>query len=73
MRKIYKLEDLDCAGCAAKMENSINALDGVTSCTVSFMTQKLSVEADEDKLDDILKKAQKICRKIDPDCRLIVK
>lgn len=52
MKKIYKLEDLDCANCAAKMENAINAIDGVQSATVSFMMQRLTIEADDANFDD---------------------
>lgn len=73
MKKIYKLEDLDCANCAAKMEAAIKKIDGVGSASVSFMTQKLTIEADESKLDEILKKAVKVCKKIEPDCKIIVK
>lgn len=73
MKKVYKLEDLDCANCAAKMEAAISKIDGVESAAVSFMTQKLTIEADESKLDEILKKAAKICKKIEPDCKIIVK
>lgn len=73
MKKIYKLEDLDCANCAAKMEAAISKIDGVESAAVSFMTQKLTIEADESKFDEILKKAAKICKKIEPDCKIIVK
>lgn len=73
MKKIYKLEDLDCANCAAKMEAAISKIDGVESAAVSFMTQKLTIEADESRLDEILKKAAKICKKIESDCKIIVK
>lgn len=72
MKKIYKLQDLDCANCAAKMENAINKIDGVESATVSFMTQKLTIEADESLLDEIMKKAVKVCRRVEPDCRIIL-
>lgn len=73
MKKVYKLEELDCANCAAKMENEINKIEGVQKASVSFMTQKLTIEADESKLDEIMKKAVKVCKKIEPDCRIIVK
>lgn len=72
MRKVFKLEDLDCANCAAKMEAAINRIDGVEKATVSFMTQKLTIETDEAKLDEIMKKAVKACKKIEPDCRIIL-
>lgn len=71
MKKAYKMQDLECANCAAKMEAGIKKIDGVEDATVSFMMQKLTIVADEDKLDDILKQAAKICRKIEPDCRII--
>lgn len=73
MKKTFKLEDLDCANCAAKMENGIKKIDGVKNATVSFMTQKLTVEADDDKFDAILKEAVKVCKKVEPDCTIIIK
>ena len=72
MKKSYKLEDLDCANCAAKMERMIGEIDGVQSVTVSFLAQKLMLEAEEKDLDRILKEAAKICRTVDPDCELII-
>ena len=71
MKKIVKMENLECAHCAAKMEKAINDIDGVVSASVSFMAQKLIIEADSD-IDDILRKAQKIIKKIEPDCELIL-
>lgn len=71
MKKIFKMEDLDCANCAAKMENAIRRIDGVEQANISFMAQKLTIEADEDKFDTILKQAAKVCKKIEPDCRII--
>ena len=73
MKKTYELEDLDCANCAAKMENAVRGIEGVTFVSVSFMTQKMILEADDDKFNDIVKKAVKVCRKIEPDCTVIVK
>ncbi|MDE7164957.1 MAG: cation transporter [Clostridiales bacterium] len=72
MKKVYKLQDLDCANCAAKMERAIAKIDGVTAANVSFMSQRLTIEADEDKLDGIVKEAVKVCKKIEPDCRIIL-
>ena len=70
MRKTFELEDLDCANCAAKMENAVRGIEGVTFVSVSFMTQKMILEADDDKFNDIVKKAVKVCRKIEPDCEI---
>ena len=72
MKKVFKLQDLECANCAAKMEQAIKKIDGVTYANVNFMTQKLTIEADESAMDGIVKEAAKICRKIEPDCRIIM-
>ncbi len=68
MKKMFQMEDLDCANCAAKMEDAIKKIDGVTSASINFMTQKLTLEADESRFDEIAKEAAKICRKVEPDC-----
>lgn len=72
MKKTYKLEELDCAHCAAKMETAIAKIDGVISANISFMTQKLTIEAEEQDFDRILKVAQKAIKKIEPDCRIVL-
>lgn len=72
IKKTYKLEDLDCANCAAKMEERIKKIDGVVSANVSFIMQKLIIEAEENELDKIVKQAAKICKKVEPDCRIIL-
>ncbi len=72
MKKTFKLEELDCAHCAAKMETAISKLDGVIEAKISFMTQKLTIEAEEKDLDAILKAAQKAIKKIEPDCRIVI-
>ena len=68
MRKTYKLIDLDCANCAAKMENAIQKIDGVTEASVSFLTQKLTVEAEDGRFEEIMKQVVKACKKVEPDC-----
>ena len=73
MRKTFKMIDLDCANCAAKMEAAIKKLDGVTDATVSFMTQKMTIEGDDVRFDAIVKEAVKICKKVEPDCEVVVK
>ena len=73
MKKHFKLRDLDCANCAAKMEDAIRKLDGVNSATVSFMTQKLTLDADDARFDEILQQAVTICKKVEPDCTILVK
>ena len=73
MKKTYKLIDLDCANCAAKMEAAIRKIDGVTSATVSFMTQKMTIEGDDARFDEIVKQAVKACKKVEPDCEILLK
>lgn len=68
MKKTYKLENLDCANCAAKMETAIAKIEGVTKCTVSFLSQKLTLETHSDDQRDVMAQVVKICRKVEPDC-----
>lgn len=72
MKKVFKLEDLDCANCAAKMERAIKKIDGVASANVSFMSQKLTLEADDARFDAIMKEVIKTCKKIEPDCVIVL-
>ena len=71
MKKRFLIEDLCCANCAAKMEDGIRKLEGVHSANVNFLTQKLTLEADDDRLESILDEAERIIRKIEPDCVLV--
>lgn len=73
MKKTFKLIDLDCANCAAKMETAVKKIDGVVNASVSFMTQKMTIEAPEDKFDSIVKEAVKVCKKVEPDCEIVIK
>lgn len=73
MKKKFKLIDLDCANCAAKMEEGIKKIPGVTDASVSFMTQKMTVEADDDRFDEIMKEVVKVCAKVEPDCQIVLK
>ncbi len=72
MKKTFKLEDLDCANCAAKMENAIKKLDGVTNASVSFIMQKMTIEAADDRFDQVMKDVIKTIKKVEPDCRVIL-
>ena len=73
MKKTFKLVDLDCANCAAKMETAIKKIDGVQDATVSFMTQKLTIQADDARFDAIMQEAVKACKKVEPDCEIVLK
>ena len=71
VKKVYLVENLDCANCAAKMENNIRKIDGVADATVSFMAQKMTVEADDDRFESIMDEVVKVCRKVEPDCEIV--
>ena len=71
MKKIYKLEDLDCANCAAKMERNIAKIDGVSQINVNFLTQKMTIEADDSRFEEIMDEIVAVCKKVEPDTRII--
>lgn len=73
MKKTFSIENLECAHCAQKMEDGIKKLDGVNSASVNFFAQKLILDADNERFDRILKDVIKLCRKIEPDCEIMVK
>ena len=72
MEEKFKLQDLDCANCAAKMEEAIKKIEGVSDATVSFMTQKMTIEADDGRFDEIMKEVVSVCRKVEPDCVILL-
>lgn len=72
MKKTFKMIDLDCANCAAKMEAAIKKIDGVQDATVSFMTQKLTIQADDARFDAVVQEAVKACKKVEPDCEIFL-
>ena len=61
MKKKFKLQDLDCANCAAKMEESIKK-----------MTQKMTVDADDERFDEIMDEVVRVCAKVEPDCQILL-
>ena len=70
MKKKFKLENLDCANCAAKMEAEINKIDGVTA-TISFMTQRLTLESDIEDFDSVVGMAQAAIDRVEDDCKIV--
>ena len=72
MKKNYKLEDLDCANCAAKMERAVAKIDGVNSVSISFMSQRMVIEADDSRFDEIMDQVVKTCKKVEPDCTIVL-
>ncbi len=73
MRKSFKVNGIDCANCAAKLERNIAKIKGVESCAVVFATQKLILEAPDEKFDSVLSEAVAVAKKIEPDWEIVVK
>ena len=67
MHRSFKIQNLGCANCAAKMEHDINKLDGVDKATISFMTQRLTLDADDAHFSEIVDECEKICQKYEPE------
>lgn len=72
MKKKFKMENLDCANCAAKMEAQIKKIPGVRDANMNFMTQKLTLDAEDDRFEEVLAEAQKCCDRVDKGCRILV-
>ena len=72
MKKKFKLEDLDCANCAAKMEEAIKKIEGVNDASVSFLAQKMTIDAEDGQFDEIMKKVVRVCEKVEPDCKILM-
>lgn len=70
MKKVFKLVDLDCAHCAQKMQDAVAAISGVNDVQVNFLAQKMTLDADDARFDDIMQQVVRTCKKIEPDCRI---
>ncbi len=70
MKNTYKIKGLDCANCAAQLENAINKVEGVQSASISFMTERMVLEFDEQNKEEIMKKVKKVIKKEEPDVTL---
>ena len=71
MKKRYKFE-VDCANCAAKVEEAVKKINGVNDATVNFMAQKLVLDADDARFDEILQEVIAVAKKVEPDCELYI-
>ena len=71
MKKSFKLEELDCAHCAQKMEDAIAKIDGVNKVNINFMAQKMILDVDDDKFDGILDLVEAKIKEVEPDCRIV--
>lgn len=72
MKKKFKLQDLDCANCAAKMEDAIKKIGGVRDASVSFMTQKMMIDAEDEHFEKIMEEVVRVCAKVEPDCQILM-
>mgnify|MGYP000082682101 FL=1 len=70
MKMKFKIKGIDCANCAAELERAIQKIDGVTEASLSFMTEKLVMEIEDDRKDEILKNLKKVVKKEEPDCTI---
>lgn len=68
MEKVYKLDEIDCANCASKLEKRVSKIKGVNEVSINFMAQKMVLDVDN---EDVLNKVKKVCAKYEPDCKLI--
>ena len=71
MRKSFKLDEIDCANCALKLEDAIKKLDGVDDAKVNFLTQKLTLTATDDTFDEVLDRVVKLTAQVEPDCEIV--
>ena len=71
MRKSFKLDEIDCANCALKLENAIKKIDGVDDAKVNFLTQKLTLSAADDRFDAVLDDVIALVAKVEPDCEVL--
>lgn len=67
MKSKFKIEGLDCANCANELERAIQKLDGVENASISFITQKMELEHDEERKEEIIQKIKKVIKKEEPD------
>lgn len=67
MKKVIRIENLDCANCAAKLERALQQLTGVTEVSVSFMTQKIVIKGEEVGFDQVLENVKATIKKMEPD------
>lgn len=71
MKRSYKLEELDCANCAAKMERAAAKIDGVKEISINFMAQKLTIEADDERFLEILDTVEKTMKSVEKDVSIV--
>ena len=70
MKSKFQVRGLDCVNCAAEVERAIQKIDGVENVSISFMTQKMEIEYDETRKDEIMKKIKKVIKREEPDMEI---
>lgn len=71
MRKSFKLDEIDCATCAQKLQDAIEKIEGVEKASVNFITQKLTLTAPDDRFDDVLDRVVRLAADLEPDCEIV--
>ena len=71
MRKSFKLDEIDCANCARKLQDELARLDGVDAVSVNFLTQKLTLSAADERFDDVFERVVALVTRVEPDCEII--
>ena len=71
MSKSFKLDEIDCANCARKLQDELARLDGVDAVSVNFLTQKLTLSAADERFDDVLERVVALAARVEPDCEII--
>lgn len=72
MRKVFKLDEIDCAVCAGKLEDAIKKLDGVKDAKINFLSQKLTLVTDDTDFDTVLSAVVQLTARIEPDCEILI-
>ena len=70
MRRATKIVGLDCAACAAKLENEIKKIDGVSNVSISFLTQRIVLDIDDGKAENVIREIKRVCKKVEPDAEI---
>ena len=70
MKKVYKITDIDCANCAAKLERALAKVEGVQNVSISFLSQRLALVAEDGRFDEVFDNVVKVCRRVEPDCKI---
>ncbi|WP_335932569.1 heavy metal-associated domain-containing protein [Fusobacterium polymorphum] len=71
MKKVFKLEGLNCAHCAAKIEEKVSKLEGVKSVVINFMTTKMTLESIDDNIEEIIENVKKLINEVEPDVNMV--